>query len=231
MLFRSFVALALIGMSFGFVVRMENRIVGGRNTTIEQRPWHAALSIQTNSGENATFFHLASGAILGPQLIVTVANAVTDANGTLSDAPYFVRVGSSQAEEGGILVPVARVDVHPSYNKTTSENDLALLFLSEVLEFDESVNVIALPSADAEPLPEGTNVTLSGWVIQPEDGETFTPELQVVDQVIVSQAACAAAYSNDTGLINANTTCAASELERTGPCPVSRIYVFVSYRI
>lgn len=218
MLFRSIVALALIGMSFGHVLRFENRIVGGRNATIEQRPWHASINFQFIEQNSTSWVYSGSGAILGPQLIVTVADAVTNQNGTLLEGPFFVRAGSARADDGGVFVAVERIVVHAEFNKTTAENNVALLFLAAPLNFNESISAIALPAADAESLPEGTNVSLSGWTINesPED------DLQVVDQVIRSLEVCQQAYEGVTDLVGENNICAATEEENVGPCSVSR---------
>lgn len=222
MMFRLLIALAMIGMTFGHVIPSEQRIIGGRNVSIEDNPWHASISMQSGEGESATYTHLGSGAILGPDLIMTVASAVTDdENGTLLAGPFFVRVGSDEAESGGVLVAVDRIVIHPQFNESRAANDIAIIFLADILDFTDSVGPITLPAGDIDRLPDGTNVTVTGWI--PE--QTDVRGLQVVEQVIWNQDECADAYraadgGSDAPSLVANThVCAGSEAAQ-GPCPV-----------
>jgi hypothetical protein len=58
-------------------------------------------------------------------------------------------------------LPVKRIILHPTYNSTTKENDIALIELSSPITFNSNRRAIALPEGPMP--PAGTSATISGW--------------------------------------------------------------------
>lgn len=209
MLFRTAVALALFGISIGHPTELQQR-----NATISERPWHASIAVRWDP--DTTLADLVCGAIISPQVIVTTANLV-------SQSPIdsiVVRVGADEAASGGQLVAIDRIIAHPEFNADTLANDIALVFLSAPLNYTANVSAIALPSTDAVRLPEGTNVSFSGWRFDASTEVGASGSLQIVNQVIWNHDACIRHYRNETSTVTNNNICAASEIEDSGPCTV-----------
>lgn len=216
-MFRTILILALFKLSIGHVIRSaEQGIVGGRNADIEDIPWHASISVKQNE---AFLSHLGNGAILRPQIIITTASTLTNsADATLLDGSFFVRVGSVEATNGGTLIAVDRIAIHPQYNESRAANDIALLKLAKMLDFTSSIAPLLVNAVDR--LRDGVNVTVSGWISQ-EPVSNSSRELQIVDQVIWNQDECAEAYSSaDGGSLVADTHICAGSRANSGPCPV-----------
>lgn len=82
-----------------------------------------------------------------------------------------IRAGSNQRASGGVVVPVARVLIHPKYGipdarrkPLSLDYDVALIFLAEPLNETATIGTIVLPNAGSV-VPGGTLLTAIGWGI------------------------------------------------------------------
>ncbi|XP_060644701.1 trypsin alpha-like [Drosophila nasuta] len=135
---------------------INNRIVGGEDTSIETIPWQVSLQRQG--------LHDCGGVIYSKNIIITAAHCVCDNNAMILDPKIFdVRVGSSTTDNGGSLNKVAKIIVHDRYRiiyNYIQEYDIALILLSSPLEMGPTVK--AIPLADSVP-NDGAAVLVSGW--------------------------------------------------------------------
>jgi secreted trypsin-like serine protease len=156
-------------------------IIGGLITSIQYAPYQ--VSIELNSLSGLPTGHLCGGIILSDTWILSAAHCFCQ-NGTAS--PVFsanmliIHAGSTDQTNDNIgqriqgLLPGVGIPIliHPNYNGVTFENDIALIQLSQPLQFNQSVapiqfanscntteSDIAAP-ADGSP---GPSAFLTGW--------------------------------------------------------------------
>ncbi|XP_052855555.1 trypsin beta-like [Drosophila gunungcola] len=154
MFIQSFLLLLAINfLSARRVPRPEERIVGGQNIEIEQAPWQVSLQV---NGE-----HYCGGSIYNKDIIITAAHCRFDKERRRLEAKDFlIRVGSSLLNSKGTLVKVAAIRSHENYNSTNLTKDIAVMRLSEPLNFTDKVK--SIPLAERNPAP-GTVAKVSGW--------------------------------------------------------------------
>ncbi|XP_016967495.3 trypsin alpha-like [Drosophila biarmipes] len=145
--------LATSVLSAGRVPQPEERIIGGDYIKIEQAPWQVSLQIYGQ--------HACGGSIYSKDIIITAAHCRFTSEGVRLEAEIFtVRVGSTLKNIGGRVVQVAAIKSFERYVVNTSTNDIAVMRLSEPLEFSNKVQPISW--AEKNPAP-GTPAYVSGW--------------------------------------------------------------------
>ncbi|KAH8318183.1 hypothetical protein KR074_000439, partial [Drosophila pseudoananassae] len=158
--FRMFVKTLLLLMvanvlSAGHIGHPENRIIGGSNTAIETAPWQVYLQKHILI---LTFD--CGGSLISPDIVLTAGHCVI----SKGLEKYTVRVGSSNKNKGGQLIPVAKILVHEYIHidekKGLFLNDIAVLRLNNPVKISTSVQTIAL--ATHAP-PAGTQALITGW--------------------------------------------------------------------
>ncbi|XP_017065261.1 chymotrypsin-1 [Drosophila eugracilis] len=164
------ITLALGLLIFGLILSTEaspqGRILGGEDAVQGEYPWTA--SVRYNKA------HVCSGAIINQRYVLTAAHCVSSVSITPVDASTLaVRVGTINQYAGGTIVNVESVVIHPSYGNFL--HDIAILKLSQSLEYSDRIAAITLPSDEVEgsgetntedvdaELPNGTPVYVSGW--------------------------------------------------------------------
>jgi len=75
--------------------------------------------------------------------------------------------------DGGQYINVAQILVHPNYNSETQENDFSLLLLQNPIQFSSKAGAACLPP-DTSATFVGTNLTISGWGLESEEGTQST---------------------------------------------------------
>lgn len=164
-----------------------NRIVGGRDASIEEYPWQ--ITLRRKASANAPFKHSCGGSILNENIILTAAHCVV--NRVAKD--YIVVAGTSHKTGGdGVVTRVSKIVWHERYNGSIYDNDVALLLLQSPLPLNGfSISPVSLGS---EAPKAGQVVTITGWGALVEGG--VSPEiLQSVDIPIVSNEECAVKYN------------------------------------
>ncbi|KAL5280458.1 hypothetical protein ACFFRR_004436 [Megaselia abdita] len=129
-------------------------ITGGIPVEITDHPYQVAI--------------LANGELIGSGVIISKDKVLVDTTASKMlflqvafsgyDVQLEVRAGSSDYADGGQVRFVEGIDPHPDYYIT--DNDVAVMTLTEPFEFSDSVTRIKL----AEKVPAmGTNCSISGW--------------------------------------------------------------------
>lgn len=144
------------GYSWGYGT---SNILGGATIPISAAPYQVSMEI--NGG------HACGGSIISDQWILTAAHCVVFGGATTSNT--VIHAGSNdQTSSGGQNIAVDIIHVHPSYNTSNSENDIALLHLSTPLQFNHNVIPIEYANncnTNSSDYAAGNNVYLSGWGI------------------------------------------------------------------
>jgi secreted trypsin-like serine protease len=146
------------------------RIVNGVPSEITATPWQVGLMNTAQPNDYQAQF--CGGSLISPDWVVTASHCLVDATtGAVKPASAVaVIAGVTLLDKTGVaLAPrtaVSQVITHPSYIRTTFENDVALLRLASPIVLDGVTKAaVALPpSLTPETWPAaGTLATISGW--------------------------------------------------------------------
>ena len=84
---------------------------------------------------------LAAGAYIGKNIVVTAAHVVYG----LKSNSINIRFGKKNLYHRGLKFDINKILIHPDYNNTTTDNDIALIFLDNKPS-RYGINIIYLPS-------------------------------------------------------------------------------------
>ena len=152
-------------------------IVGGSEAAVGAWPWQVALMVDPD--EAGTQF--CGGTLIASDWVLTAAHCVEDwRSGTLYAVAGRHRLSSSAGE----ILPVVEIIVHPNWNSTTLDSDLALLKLSSASS--------AMPlSIDAPTYAPGIEATVIGWGLTiGNDNASASDVLMQVDVPVYSEELC-----------------------------------------
>ncbi|CAB3385176.1 Hypothetical predicted protein [Cloeon dipterum] len=172
----------------------ESRIVNGAVAVRGQFPWQAAVYI-----DSASF---CGGSLISTTYILTAAHCAQGAS-------YRVVLGVqniTRPETGSVSLTTTSKIVHPSYNPTTLNNDIALLRLPSAVTLSTYISLSRLPRlSDASNTFSGTLATVSGWG-KPTDASTSVSDvLRYVSVPVITNTACAGVYGST--VVVASTLC------------------------
>jgi len=171
----------------------KTRIVGGTPVDIIAYSWQVALEIQ--QGQSA---YLCGGSIIGETWVLTAAHCVAPFR---QSTVVRAKAGANDYAAGGSWVRALEVHVHPAYDETTHENDLALLRFAAPL----AGHVVPLAPANYHIAP-GTMLQVTGWGTTSEDGDTSN-RLLMAELPYVANETCNQPASYN-GSIAASMMCA-----------------------
>ncbi|NP_001166051.1 serine protease 11 precursor [Nasonia vitripennis] len=167
----------------------QGRIVGGRETTIEEHPWQVSLQVLG--------FHFCGGSIISEDTILTAGHCTVGYPASM----MAVRLGSSRTDRGGVLHEVREIVRHENYKTNIlgiPVNDVAVLKLKASIKLDNTRQPVPLFDLN-EVAPEGVLSTISGWGDLEEAGAS--PDvLHTVDVPIVTKTECNKAYESWGGI-------------------------------
>ena len=165
------------------------RIIGGKETQLEQYPFITALIGKGDIAENA----FCGASVIAPQWALTAAHCLEnpDANA------YELIVNTSDLRQATAAnrVGVEEVILHPAYDDARLVNDIALLKLSS------SVSVTSVDMAtpdDTSAFAEGEPVSVAGWGNTSTSGEKYPTKLHAVNLNVSDFSDCSAAYGGLT---------------------------------
>lgn len=117
----------------------ENYIVNGFPAYEGQFPWHCSILRRDNHDES--LFHVAGGSIVSANWILTAGHVAKPLH------QYRLRFNSLSLWSGGSIIDASHAVVHPEYNETTLQNNLALIRLPSALDLSEGspLQAVRLP--------------------------------------------------------------------------------------
>lgn len=134
--------------------------------------------------------HTCGGFIISHDAIITAAHCIYGRE----NSKFQIRAGSDLRSQGGQIVNVTKMFLHPDYQPSGFYNDIAVLKLQNPLHFNSKVRHTPLP-AKGRKVPNGAPLLVSGWGTLTWQGSS--PErLQQVIVPAVSNQDCAKAYNN-----------------------------------
>lgn len=194
------------------VVPSEPEIVGGSDATQGEFPWQAMLL----NGRNQSF--TCGGTLVARDWVVTAAHCLTTvvslsagSSTLVTDSPENVLVVLGghllNATNPNEQVRMAKqLIIHPSYNPSTENNDIALIQLRSPVILTNFVSTIRIANSGDNALYNSGSITVTGWGATSSGGDVSNT-LQKVDVPIVSNAQCSEMYGSN-GSITANMFCA-----------------------
>ncbi|KAI5089565.1 transmembrane protease serine 13 isoform X1, partial [Silurus meridionalis] len=173
------------------------RIIGGNVAPQGQWPWQASLHFQGS--------HVCGGTVVSQDFIVTAAHCFP------SDPPAWQVAANWRVYLGVdtqyILPPahyIADIIIHESYNPNTHDNDIALLKLTQPINFTSAVLPVCLPAYD-QVIYAGTQCWTTGFGTTQEGEALGSSHLMEVAVDVFDKSLCNDAYK---GLISDDMLCA-----------------------
>ena len=132
-----------------------------------------------------TWYHFCGGAVYDKYHIITAAHCIKKSTTTNQITLVFADWNNKANDEGQYSRKVAKITKHPRAFRSFMANDIAILELTEPLEFNDKVQPICIPTG---PVNGGEKATVMGW------GYTYNTNdkkfLIQADVPIVSKSLC-----------------------------------------
>ena len=163
-------------------------IVGGKAADPGEYPWQVMLL--DSSGR---FF--CGGSLIHAKWVLTAGHCTYGI--TVSRVVLGAHDRTNSSESSRQTITVLRTIRHPNYNDNTTDNDLALLELSQPATLNNRVAIIpyVISPGDDALFAAGVNSVVTGWGATSEGGSS-PAILQEVTVPIVSQDICRQAYGS-----------------------------------
>ncbi|XP_068231851.1 serine proteinase stubble-like [Palaemon carinicauda] len=171
------------------------RIIGGQETTVHEYPWQVAITFGTSTP-------ICGGAIISDKWILTSAHCVDgqDVAVVVGEHDWSVTDETSITQ---MIVP-STIIMHPSYNRSTLDSNLALIELRSAINFlpDNTVAPVCLPDEDND--YSDVDATATGWG-KLSIGGSQSETLQEVVVPTMTNAACANIFAIADNMICTGT--------------------------
>ncbi|KAG7208477.1 hypothetical protein KM043_014703 [Ampulex compressa] len=171
---------------------LEPYFIGGEFAPIAKYPHQLSLRVHGR--------HQCGASIISKHWAITTASCAHPKTAHATS----LRAGSANLEKGGSIHDVAKIILHPRFNRSTHDNDVALLNLTAPFLFDANAKPIELAPANYV-LHADTLARLSGWGLKSKVGSSYSKNLQELRVPIIRQNRCHALY---WGNVTRNMFCA-----------------------
>ncbi|XP_071319454.1 chymotrypsin-like protease CTRL-1 [Trachinotus anak] len=158
------------------VAPLNTRIVGGENATAGSWPWQVSMHFAGS--------HICGGTLISDQWVLTAAHCIPGGSPNRW-VLYFGRLTQSGPNNEEMSRTVSQIIVHPDYNNTLFNNDIALMKLSSPVTFTEYIRPVCLASNSSQ-FHNSTPCWATGWgrVGKDEPSEAVERLLEVQIPVI-----------------------------------------------
>jgi secreted trypsin-like serine protease len=183
------------------------RIVGGQVVTPGAHPYHACLLVWFASGTV-----LCSGTLISGSRILTSASCPIGSSSlqVILGAHTFTAVEPTQQRRN---VERAAYRIHPQYNPSNLNNDIAVLILPSSVDITARIQISNLPGSSSATFA-GEMGTVTGWGRMSDGNPAYSHQLRSASNTIITNAQCADHYP--TRVIS-STICMTTQGGR-GPC-------------
>jgi secreted trypsin-like serine protease len=171
------------------------KIVGGLTPRPQFHPFQVALLFRTVAKNDAAFY--CGGVQVNAQYVLTAAHCVD----FLSAGDVQVLTGTRALDGTGVRRNVAARTIHPKWNATTFDYDIAVLKLAK------PAPDIKFPVLAEKDPALGSSLSVTGWGALDGAGSTYPIDLHAVTVPLASRANCNDANSYD-GSISDRMLCA-----------------------
>lgn len=174
---------------------MQAQIIGGQPASILNFPYHVEVLRKKVINGRIEHIQWCGGSIVADWKIITAAHCVNH------NDEIMVRAGSANANSVAITRTIHQhlKIIHPNFNLSTAENDVALLLLDDPLPINKkNIDTINLPEKRHE-LKDGTMLTVSGFggteYTKDSRNVKFSKSLQYLEIPVVEFDKCSKEYA------------------------------------
>ncbi|KAK7070347.1 Tryptase gamma, partial [Halocaridina rubra] len=157
-----------------------SRITYGQVSGTREFPWQIAMTINGK-------FHCGASLISNDHVLTAAHCVISYQN---SPSQIDLSLGdwdlSTSNDGASIKAKVSRVNVHPGYSRSTLQNDLAVLKLSERVNFNERIKPVCLPDSNLG--IEGEEAIVTGW--GRNEASQLQSQLHFLRAKVVSNVLC-----------------------------------------
>merc|ERR1712018_473535 len=143
-------------------VSSSNRIVGGKEVNPKGKlSYQVCFNPCKCNSDGMCRCGMCGGTIVNKKFVITAAHCY---NSMFTDLRVIVGEHNlcDGVNEGGKVIKVKKITLHPDYNSRTVDNDIAVLELAEDLTFTKKIKPACLPSSETKDY-SGSASTVSGW--------------------------------------------------------------------
>ncbi|XP_074087702.1 ovochymase-2 [Macrotis lagotis] len=163
-----------------------NRIVGGQAAVAWSWPWQVSLQIAAE--------HLCGGTVIGKNWVVTAAHCFNYKKQHMPVWMVIAGIHDLTERNNQQKRSIKHILIHPAFDRTTMDYDIALLQVTEPFQFNHYVRPVCLPEKGRE-LPSSSTCVVTGWGIDNLDGEKSN-KLQQLEVPILDSDLCQEYYRN-----------------------------------
>ncbi|XP_074207295.1 transmembrane protease serine 9 isoform X3 [Camelus bactrianus] len=167
------------------VLEKPTRIVGGFGAASGEVPWQVSLKEGSR--------HFCGATVVGDRWLLSAAHCFNHTKVELVRA-HLGTTSLSGIGGSPVKVGLKRAVLHPQYNPSILDFDVAVLELARPLVFNKHVQPVCLPLA-IQKFPVGRKCIISGWGNTEEGNATKPDILQWASVGIIDQKACSALYN------------------------------------
>ncbi|NWU96699.1 OVCH2 protein, partial [Upupa epops] len=179
-----------------------SRIIGGEEAVPHSWPWQVSVQVFDE--------HICGGAVLTKEWVVTAAHCLHYKESHRHLWMVVTGIHDLREQENRQERSVRQYVIHPNFNKTTMDFDIALLQLAEPLEFNHYVRPVCLPT---EKIVQPSQVCIvTGWGTQEGDREKGKKLHQLEVPILVLDV-CQSYYINLPRKVTQRMICAGFPLE------------------
>ncbi|EDV45963.1 uncharacterized protein Dere_GG18803 [Drosophila erecta] len=179
--------------------KIEPKIVGGYETSIEQVPYQVSIRLTANERKSYGSGHLCGGVVISQRLVVTAAHCcyITDKKKYRTAGEFVLVMGSTyltSSTDRTLTYYLQQLILHEHYKPDVLTNDIALMFINGYIPWNwPTVKALALNS---QLVATSTDCLISGWGLL-RQGATFSSNtLQAATVPIMSYTTCRLAYNS-----------------------------------
>nr|XP_002131103.1 plasminogen [Ciona intestinalis] len=187
------------------------RIIGGTNANYGSHPWLVNI-------RRLTDVNICGGTLIAPNKVLTAAHCFGN-NRNPNVNYYFGFLGKqdrriNRVDRGQRRVSFASILIHPNYNHATTDNDIAIITLTESVTYNNYVRPACLPQQD-ETLAARTSGVVAGWGDVSDAASNLGSDIlqqatvEVIDNTVCNQ--WLKIFTNRDDEVTSNMMCAGYE--------------------